>query len=99
METLGEHTVRARLEASKDRLAAAFNHLEQAIEFRIQKAAAPAATNQNNEYLAKTEELTDNLQQLTLNYNNLKEASTDVFNQLNTSITTLETFLKNKQSS
>lgn len=99
METHGEGTVRARLEASKERLAAAFGHLEQAIDMRIKNAAAPAAINENNEYIAKTEELTDNLQQLTLNYNSLKDASTDVFNQLNTSIHTLETFLKNKQTS
>jgi hypothetical protein len=99
MKTSADATVNAKLEISKQRLAAAFNRLERAIDIRIRKEAG--GENQNNELtdelLHTTEGLMNNLRDMTANYNHLKTASTDVLSQLNTSITTLETLLKNKQ--
>ena len=99
METSSSQPLRTKLEASKERLASAFYHLEQAIEQRVKNSAPLPAADHTNETITKTEELTENLQQLTSDYCNLKEVSTDVYNQLNTSIHALEAFLKNKHTS
>jgi hypothetical protein len=98
METSSDTNARVKLEVSKERLAAAFGHLERAIEQRIVNAAAPPSAAPNNELIKQNAELSQHLETLHSNYNHLKTVSTTVFNQLTTSIATLETLLKNKNT-
>jgi hypothetical protein len=87
---------KARVEASKDRLVAAFRHLEQVINARIKKAGAAQPAMPEDGATPQTEALASSLQELTTNYNHLKEVSTGVLKQLNVSIHTIETLLKDK---